>query len=480
MGWMSWEMFRCNLATSTDNCTDPVSTNCISEALYKGQADAMVYQGFSKSGYRSIHMDDCWEEKNPARDPETNQLTGDKIRFSSGIASLGEYIRQKGLGFAMYTAESSLTCGGYPASQGFEDIDAKTFAAWGTTYLKVDGCGDLNYYAEGYKKMGAALEASGADIVYSCSWPAYIGSNESVKPFSEMIMDGCNLWRNYDDIQCSWGSLSSIIDHWGDYGEEMAPYAGPGHWHDADMLIIGNGCISEDEERTQMAIWSIIASPLIMGNDMRNVSEASKDILMNADAISVSQDSLGQMGLRLTSSSQVAQQIWYRNLANGDVAVGLYNKQGVLQVAIPGPPCSTWDHVTGGYYESCGGADGNVGTFSGLTPEQAQDACCNDLTCAGFSYNSKTSSGFYKGNVMCGFTTSTSYEGYSKPGQIPNELKESMDITVTFADLNLFGNVLVYDIWARKEIGVFQNSYTAKSVAFHGTAFLRLSPIKVL
>jgi alpha-N-acetylgalactosaminidase len=111
----------------------------------------------------------------------------------------------------------------------------------------VDGCGDLKYYKGGYAAMGEALEKSGRDIVYSCSWPAYIGSNESEKPFAvrlvrrhrspraaqsavrvravgidrmvwrcqEMIMDGCNLWRNYDDIQCSWGSLSEIIDHWG-------------------------------------------------------------------------------------------------------------------------------------------------------------------------------------------------------------------------------------------------------------------------
>ena len=65
--------------------------------------------------------------------------------------------------------------------------------------------------------------------------------------------------------QCDWNSLSSIIDHWGNWGSVLAPWAGPGHWHDADMLLIGNGCISLAEERTQMAIWSIIASPLIMG-----------------------------------------------------------------------------------------------------------------------------------------------------------------------------------------------------------------------
>lgn len=65
MGWMSWEIFRCNLATPTDNCTDPETTMCISEALYKGQADAMASRGFAAAGYASIHMDDCWEEKVP-------------------------------------------------------------------------------------------------------------------------------------------------------------------------------------------------------------------------------------------------------------------------------------------------------------------------------------------------------------------------------------------------------------------------------
>ena len=312
------------------------------------------------------------KETNPRRDPVTQELSGDKIRFPSGIGSLGQYIRDKGLGFAMYTAESVSTCGGYPASKGYEDLDAKTFASWGTTYLKVDGCGDSNYYPTGYQKMGEALNNSGADIVYSCSWPAYIGDNETTKPFDTFIADGCNLWRNWDDIQCDWGSLSSIIDHWGDYGPSLQPYAGPGHWHDADMLLIGNGCITLEEERTQMAIWSIIASPLIMGNDMRNVSADSKKILFNKDAIAVNQDSLGRMGLRLSASNSDPQQVWYRELANGDIAVALYNKQGQPQAAITGPPCESWDAVTGGYYEACGGASGNVGSFYGLTVAQAQ------------------------------------------------------------------------------------------------------------
>merc|ERR1711920_140277 len=151
-----------------------------------------------------------------------------------------------------------------------------------------------------------------------------------------MINYGCNGWRNYRDIQCRWSSLGDIIDHWGHYGSSLQPFAGPGHWHDMDMLLIGaisgghdggtkgQRCVSLVEEQTQMAMWSISASPLIMGNDMRKVAQDSKDILMNEHAIEVSQDPLGQMGIRLSGNTTT--QIWARKLANGDVAVALYNR----------------------------------------------------------------------------------------------------------------------------------------------------------
>lgn len=137
--------------------------------------------------------------------------------------------------------------------------------------------------------MGAALQATGANITYSCSWPAYLGGNESTKPFAAMIKAGCNSWRNWVDIQCSYGSMAMIIEHWGFYSSALTPFAGPGHWHDPDMLLIGNGCLTEAEEQTQMAIWSIVAAPLIMGNDLRHVPPSSAAILKNPDAIAVDQ-----------------------------------------------------------------------------------------------------------------------------------------------------------------------------------------------
>merc|ERR1712176_272703 len=216
-----------------------------------------------------------------------------------------------------------------------------------------------------------------------------------------MIDAGCNLWRNeIPDIQCDWKSLSKMMDHFGHYDPVLQPWAGPGHWHDMDMLIIGNECITTEEERTQMAIWAISASPLIMGNDLRKVPESSRQILQNKAAIAVSQDPLGKMGIRLGSDS--ATQVWSRELSNGDIAVALYNKAGQNLPPIPTGPCPEWNKTEGGYLEACGGSEGNIGDFKGLTVEQAQEACCQNPQCAGFDFRASDGSGIYKADQNCG------------------------------------------------------------------------------
>jgi len=320
MGWMSWEIFRCHV-----NCS-AYPDACINQGLYEGMTDRIVDDGYLEVGYNQVSVDDCWANKS-GRDGE-GRLFPDPSRFPSGMKALGDYMHQRGVRFGTYTDEGWTTCKHYPGSQDYEEVDAATFASWGVDYLKVDGCHRRPPgMAIGYPAMGAALRASGRNITYSCSWPAYLGGNESGKPFGDMIDAGCNLWRNWDDIQCGWGSAAAIIDHWGDYGETLVQWAGPGHWHDMDMLLIGAGCLTLEEERTQMAIWSISASPLIMGNDLRKVSDASRAILLNKQAIAVSQDILGKMGRRHPSFTSISPtQVWSRPLARRDVAVGLYNK----------------------------------------------------------------------------------------------------------------------------------------------------------
>jgi hypothetical protein len=77
--------------------------------------------------------------------------------------------------------------------------------------------------------------------------------------------------------------------------------------------------------------------------------------------------------------------------------------------------------------------------------------------------------------VQCGLVSAQGYDGYTKPNQVPTNSGTAVDITINFSDVNLVGNVSVYDVWAQKTVGVFAGSYTAKAVPFHGTAFIRLS-----
>lgn len=468
MGWMSWEIFRCDV-----DCDDN-PTSCINEALYKAQTDALVAGGYLAAGYNGIHIDDCWMQQHPPRDAQ-GRLVPNATRFPSGFQGLGDYMHAKGVKFAIYTAESPNTCAGYPASEGYETVDALTFASWGVDYLKVDGCGNENYYATGYPKMGAALRASGRNITYSCSWPAYLGDNEATKPYQSFIDSGCNLWRNWDDIQCNWQSLASIIEHWGEYGPVLQKWAsatGPygGHFNDPDMLLIGNTCISDDEARTQMSIWSIVAAPLIMGNDLRTVSNSTQAILLNTEAIAVNQDSRGLQGLRLGPSADT--EVWARLLDNGDYAVALYNKNGASS-RVADASCDSWNQTNGGYLEACGGPDGDILCFSGQTVAATQAQCCANAICAGFSYRSSDGSGCLKKNSDCGFVQNAQYSGYYKPQFTP----PGANITVSFGSLGNFNAAKVRDIWQHADLGTFKGSYTAVNVPLHGTAFLRVSPL---
>jgi alpha-N-acetylgalactosaminidase len=246
-----------------------------------------VSTGLAAAGFTGVHLDDCIMA--PARDAVSHELVADPIRFPSGFEALGSFIHGLNLTFAMYTAESDTTCAGLPGSRGFEALDAATFARWGADYLKADGCGDPTYYSEGYAAMGSALQATGRDIVFSCSWPAYLGSDEAQKPFGAMIHDGCNLWRNFIDMGPTPGYVQGILEHFGNYSAVLSTWAGPGHWNDPDQLLVGSDAISDDLAWTQLALYAIIGAPLILGTDVRSLPPTHLSMLLNPAVMQISQ-----------------------------------------------------------------------------------------------------------------------------------------------------------------------------------------------
>jgi alpha-N-acetylgalactosaminidase len=322
MGWMAWEQFRCE----TDCVNNP--TTCISEDLFVSQIDHLVGDGWLGAGYDHINIDDCWAAS--TRD-SNGELVADPIRFPHGIPYLTNYSHSKGVKLGIYNDYGTKTCGGYPGSEGYLYRDADTFARWEVDMLKMDGCNsqtkDMN---DAYPAMSHFLNATGRPIIYSCSWPAY---DESLD--YSMLPPFCNLWRNFGDIRADWSTLLVIIDKWGNESD-WTQYAGPGHWNDPDQLVIGmqpniwEWGLSVEESRTQFGLWAILAAPLIMSNDLRDISTSAREILLNNEVIDIDQDLLGKQGWRVTPWGNDAT-VWVRPLQNGDFAVALMNRGNTVR-----------------------------------------------------------------------------------------------------------------------------------------------------
>ncbi|KJE94117.1 alpha-N-acetylgalactosaminidase [Capsaspora owczarzaki ATCC 30864] len=314
MGWLAWERFRCDV-----NCTsDP--NNCISETLFKQMADHMVSGGYLAAGYDTIIMDDCWMSTSRLAN---GTLLADPVRFPNGVKGLADYVHSKGLKMGIYQDYGTNTCGGYPGIYGYIDIDTRDYASWGIDYVKMDGCNvDPATMNKGYPQIGMALNSTGRPMVYSCSWPDYMRIAKIPIDW-QLIIQYCNLWRLFDDIQDSLSSVSSIVEYWGSQQVLLSGIAGPGHWNDMDMLIIGDFGLNQAQSEMQMALWAINASPLIMSNDLRNISSWASSLLLNKAIIAVSQDPLGQQGIRLARNA--TSETWVRILADGSFAIALYN-----------------------------------------------------------------------------------------------------------------------------------------------------------
>jgi len=304
MGWLSWERYRC----ITDCELYPYE--CISEWLFRNATDLLVSEGYARLGYEYVIIDDCWLAK--TRD-ENGRLQPDPDRFPSGIKALADYIHRKGLKFGIYEDYGNETCAGYPGIIDHMQLDAETFAAWDVDYVKLDGCNsEPKDMDKGYPEFGRYLNETGRPMVYSCSWPVY-QEEEGIPPNFTALIENCNLWRNYDDIQDSWSSVTSIMDYFARKQDHIAQYAGPGHWNDPDMLNIGNFGLSVDQSQAQMAVWSVLAAPLLISTDLANISPQAKAILQNPRAIQINQDPLGIQGRRVLTNHSI--DVWTRQIS---------------------------------------------------------------------------------------------------------------------------------------------------------------------
>lgn len=219
---------------------------------------------------------------------------------------------------------------GYPGSEFYLELDANTFAEWGVDMLKLDGCNsNIHDMTAGYETMGFFLNRTNRPILYACSWPAYTDSTANLTDYN-VIKKHCNMWRNYRDIQDSWEITLDIINYYGKDDGGFSQLAGPGAWNDPDELIIGDFGLSYEQERVQMGMWAMMASPLYISANLRKMRASSKELLLNKRLLAINQDPLGIQGVRLWQTGSVG--AWMRPLTgNKTYAIALLNSdnQGV-------------------------------------------------------------------------------------------------------------------------------------------------------
>ncbi|KAF3761213.1 family 27 glycoside hydrolase [Cryphonectria parasitica EP155] len=302
MGWNSWNTYECN----------------ISATLFLDQAQAMIDHGFLDSGYNYVNLDDCWSLVT-GRDKVTKQLVPDLDKFPDGISGLADQIHDMGFKIGIYSSAGTETCAGYPASIGYESIDAASWAAWGIDYLKYDNCNvpadwtdecpacvasmaypqlygngtcpseddtcpsGYNYTAsktaERYRVMRDALTAQNRTIQYSiCVW-GYQGVEEWGNQTG-------NSWRISTDIEARWSYITSILNM-NTFQMDRVDFWGH---NDADMLEVGNLGLTYAEARSHFAFWAAMKSPLIMSADLTTMSKEYIDVLKNEYLIAFNQD----------------------------------------------------------------------------------------------------------------------------------------------------------------------------------------------
>jgi alpha-galactosidase len=315
MGWNSWNCW--GLAVDEE----------------KAVASARVFKekGLLDHGWSYINIDDGWEIKGdspaPKRDARGDILTNEKFK---DIKRLGDRLHALGLKFGIYSSPGPLTCGGYTATYGYEANDARSFGAWGVDYLKYDWCSydriskgeTLEELKKPYLVMRRELDKTGRDIVFSLcqygmgkvwEWGATVGGNS---------------WRTTEDITDTWESLRAI----GFSQVDDAPFAGPGHWNDPDMLVVGwvgwgpslhPSHLTPDEQYTHISLWSLLSAPLLIGCDLTRLDDFTLNLLTNDEVLALDQDPLGKAAVPRIKTGDI--QVWVKELYDGSRAVGIFN-----------------------------------------------------------------------------------------------------------------------------------------------------------
>lgn len=298
IGWSSWNHFRTN----------------ISDTLIRQQADVMANSGMKEAGYEFINIDDGYFG---GRD-ENGILYSDSSKFPEGMKAVADYIHSQGLKAGIYTDAGDNTCGSKfdqdekgigVGLYGHDQQDMDLFLKkWGYDFIKVDYCGGVWMGLDEktrYTEVKHAIDNTGEDVVFNiCRWE-FPGTWAIPIAYS---------WRISADIRATFESILSIVDT----SAYLAQYASPGSFNDMDMLQVGRG-MSYEEDKAHFSMWSIMTSPLLAGNDLRDMSAETLQVLTNKEVIAVNQDPACIQARKIRDNGD--HEVWVKPLGDAQSAI---------------------------------------------------------------------------------------------------------------------------------------------------------------
>lgn len=329
MGWLSWNSVQ-----------DEVSEDIVRQVV-----DLFLEKGLYDCGWNTVMLDDWWHAKSRAADGSPQ---ADAIRFPNGIDAVSAYVHGKGMKFGIYTDAAETTCAGAFGSYGKETVDAQAYAKWKVDVVKCDYCNapsDVETAKTRYKTLADAFKAANyGTMLYICEW----GVREPWKWGAEV---GGRCWRVSQDVRDCWtgsgtgvGVVQSIRDM-----KNLSAYQGVNRFNDADMLctaLHGKGkssndlCggtgpgMTQDEYRTQFALWCMWSSPMALSFDPRSkyITDDDYAIMKSTELIALNQDRMGQQADLISEDNDLV--IFAKDCENGDVALSVTNMSSTTKTAV--------------------------------------------------------------------------------------------------------------------------------------------------
>ncbi|KIP11591.1 glycoside hydrolase family 27 protein [Phlebiopsis gigantea 11061_1 CR5-6] len=282
LGWNTWNAYGCGFD---------------SEKLLDA-ANLFVSLGLQKAGYEYVNIDDCWATMQ--RNATTQRIVPDPTKFPDGLDTVASQIHALGLKIGIYSDAGTNTCSGFPGSLGYEEIDAAAFSEWGIDYLKYDNCNVPGNWSDSYPPQGNDYYNSNSAIRYR-QMTAALAAQPNPIQFNLCIWGAANVWewgarvaglkghswRMSGDAGATWSYITEIITDNAQYLDYVDFYA----HNDMDMMEIGNGDLTIEEQRTHFAAWAFMKSPILLGTDLSLLNSTQIAIVTNAELLAFHQDS---------------------------------------------------------------------------------------------------------------------------------------------------------------------------------------------